>query len=194
MTSADRFDLFTGVHKGLRAALFETHALLARTDFGAIEDATLAARGVDRLLAFLEEHAAHEDAVVLPAVEALSPELFVALREDHARIDGLQRDLAALAARLAGAGQAERAALGRRLHDRLGLLLAEHLRHMAREEQDVQRLLWAHHDDAALRAIHGRILGRIPPARSADWIGLILPALSAPERSALLGALVGRPS
>jgi hypothetical protein len=192
MTSTDRFDLFTGVHKGLRAALFETAALLARTDFAASDEAAQAARAVARTLGFLEEHAAHEDALVLPAVEALSPEVFVALREDHARADGLQRDLAALAARLPGAEAAERVAIGRRVHDRFGLLVAEHLRHMQREEQDVQRILWAHHADGDLRALHGRILARIAPPRAAEWIGLILPALSNPERAELLGALRAR--
>jgi hypothetical protein len=193
MTSTDRFDLFTGVHKGLRAALFETGALLARTDFAAADAAALAGRAVERVLGFLDEHAAHEDAVVLPAVEALCPEMFVALRDEHARVDGLQRDLAALTARLGGAEAAERVAIGRRVHDRFALVVAEHLRHMQREEHDVQRILWAHHTDDVLRALHGRILGRIPQPRSAEWLGLILPALSDPERAALLGALTARP-
>jgi hypothetical protein len=192
MSPASRFDLFTPVHKGLRAAMFDTGALLGRTDFGAREEALQAARAVERVLSLLDEHAAHEDAVVLPAVEALHPELFVALREDHARLDGLQRELGALAARLSPSEGAERAALGRRLHDRFGLAVAEQLRHMQREEHDVQRLLCAHRTDEELRALHGRILARIPPPRTAEWLGVILPALSIPERAALVGALAGR--
>jgi hypothetical protein len=189
MTSTDRYDLFTPVHKGLRAVLFETATLLARTDFATASEAAQAAGAVERAVAFLEEHAGHEDAVVLPAVEAIAPELFVALREDHARIDGLQRDLAALAARLGGATEAERVAVGHRLHDRFGIIVAEHLLHMQREERDVQRRLCAHLGDDELRALHGRILGRIPPERSAEWLELIRPALSRPERAALADAL-----
>jgi hypothetical protein len=192
MTSANRFDLFTPVHKGLRAALFETAALLARTDFASPAEAAQAARAVARVVAFLDEHAGHEDAVILPALEALSPELFVALREDHARIDGLQRELLALAARLAGATEAERVAVGRRLHDRFAIVVAEQLHHMQREEHEVQRTLCAHRADDELRALHGRILGRIPAPRTAEWVELILPALSGPERAALGAALAAR--
>jgi hypothetical protein len=192
MTSAARYDLFTAVHKGLRAAMFDAGALLGRTDFGDRGEALQAARAGERVLSLLDEHAAHEDAVVLPAVEALHPELFVALREEHARLDGLQRELAAFAARLARSEEAERASLGTRVHDRFGIAVAEQLRHMQREEHDVQRLLRAHCSDDELRAMHGRILARIPPPRSAEWLGIILPALSLPERVAVLGALVAR--
>lgn len=192
MTASTRYDFFTPVHKGLRAAMFEAGALLGRTHFGDREEALVAARSVERVISLLDEHAAHEDAVVLPAVEALQPELFVALRADHARLDGLQRELAAFAARVARAEDLERAAVGRRLHDRFGVVLAEQLRHMLREEQDVLRLLQAHLEDDELRALHGRILARIPPPRAAEWLGLMLPAVSIPERAALLAALVAR--
>jgi hypothetical protein len=192
MTSTTRYDLFTAVHKGLRATMFETGALLGRAHLGDRDEALPAARAVERVVSLLDEHAAHEDAVILPVVETLHPELFVALREDHARIDGLQRELAALVARLARSEDAERAPVGARVHDRFGIVLAEQLRHMQREEHDVQRLLRAHLGDDELRALHGRILARIPPPRSAEWLGIILPALSLPERTAVVGALVGR--
>ena len=193
MTSANRFQLFTFVHKGLRAALFECAGLRARTDFEAPEESGAAARSVARLAGLLDEHAEHEDAVILPVVEALSPECFIALRAEHARTDGLQRDLVALAGRLVEAGAAERPAIGRRLHDRTTVLVAEHLLHMQREEQEVQRLLWAHRTDDELRALEGQVLARMTPARRAEWLGLILPALSLPERAAFAGAPVARP-
>jgi hemerythrin HHE cation binding domain-containing protein len=192
MTSANRFDLFTPVHKGLRAVLFETAARLARTDFSVAAEAMQAARAVERVVAFLDEHAGHEDAVILPVVEAHVPELFIALREEHARLDGLQRDVTRLAARLGDASEAERIAIGRRLHDRFELVVAEHLHHMHREEHDVQRTLRAHRGDDELRALHARILGRIPPPRGAEWMELMLPALSGPERSALAADVAAR--
>jgi hypothetical protein len=102
---------------------------------------------------------------------------------------GLGREVLALAERLAGSTGLERVALGRRLHERLARLAAEHLVHMQREERDVNRSLWAHRTDEELRALHGRIVGSIPPERNAEWLGLILPALSLPERTALLAPL-----
>jgi hypothetical protein len=185
----DRHDLYTTVHKGLRALLFEAAALVARTDFAQPEEAARARERLDQLLAFLDEHAEHEDEVILPELVRIAPELHADLRSAHARVHGLQAEIAALAARLPGASLAERVSLGRRLHERLGLLVAEHLRHMEQEEVTTNRMLWAHKSDDELRAMHARIVGSIPPARLAEWFGSILPALNGAERGALLGGM-----
>jgi hypothetical protein len=184
-----RLDMYGTVHKGLRASLFATAALAGRTDFASAEESAAAAAATERLLRFLDEHARHEDGVVMPVLAELAPELHADLRAEHARTDGLQREVEATAARLAGAAPAERVSLGRRLHERLLRLAAEHVHHMQREEQEANRALWAHLDDAALEALHGRIVGAIPPPRLAEWLALMLPALSLPERAALLGGL-----
>jgi hypothetical protein len=189
MTTTTRLDLFSSVHKGLRAALFETATLVARTDFADADAAGSVASRCVMTLRFLEEHAEHEDAVVMPELAALAPELHVALQSDHARTDGLQREIAQLLERLARANAAERVSLGRRVHDRIWALAAEHVRHMQREEQEAMRMLWAHRSDAELQALHGRVLARIAPPRTAEWLALMLPAMSVPERAALIGEL-----
>lgn len=185
-----RLDLYGTVHKGLRAALFSTAAKAAGSDFTSAAEARAAAGAVRDLLGFLDEHAALEDGVIMPELERIGPEVHAALQADHSRLDGLQRDLATVAERIESADDAAmREALGRRLHDRLGRLAAEHLLHMQREEQDASRLLWAHRSDEELRALHVRITGRIPPPRMARWLAIMLPAVSAPERAAMLGGL-----
>ena len=184
-----RLDLFSNVHKGLRAALFEAATLVARTDFASADAAGAAASHCMATLRFLEEHAEHEDAVVMPELKALSPELHVALQSDHACTDGLQRELAQLLERLDRATLAERVSLGRRIHDRVWTLAAEHVRHMQREEQDAMRMLWAHRSDDELRAMHGRILARIAPRRTSEWLALMLPAMSVSERASIIGEL-----
>ena len=189
MTTTTRPDLFSNVHKGLRAALFESATVVAQTDFASAEEAQEAAARCVTLLRFLEEHAAHEDAVVMPELKALSPELHVVLQEEHARTDGLQRELASLVERLERASALERVSLGRRIHDRLWALGAEHVHHMQREEQDAMRMLWAHRTDDELRALHARILSRIAPPRTAEWLALMLPAMSISERAAMIAEL-----
>jgi hypothetical protein len=185
-----RLDIYGTVHKGLRAALFSATARAAGCDFASAAEARAAAATARELIGFLDEHAALEDAVIMPELARLGPETQAALHDDHSRLDGLQRDLAAVAERLEVAGDAAmRETLGRRLHDRLGRLAAEHLLHMQREEQEGNRILWAHRSDEELRALHGRVTGSIPPARLARWLAIILPAVSGPERSAMLGGL-----
>jgi hypothetical protein len=173
-TRMTRFDLYTTVHKGLRAGLFRALELAA---------------AVTRILGFLAEHAEHEDDHVLPSLARHCPELAADLRSDHARTHGLEVELAQLVERLGGAGATERGSLGRRIADRLANLAAEHLRHMGVEESQGNRVLWANLGDGELLAIHGRIVGSVPPPRMAQWMELMLPTMSSSERVELVGGL-----
>jgi hypothetical protein len=182
----DRVDLYSVIHKGLRAALFDGALAVQRTDFG--RDAACAAtiERVRHLLGLLDEHAGHEDASILPVLRCDAPVVCEELEAEHARLGGLQLDVARLLERVAGATGAERLSLGRRLHERMGGLVAAHLVHMEREEVAGNRALWAHRSDAELLDIHRRIVGSIPGPRMREWAVFLLPALPEPERDRLL--------
>src|SRR5262249_200909 len=66
---------FNNVHKAVRAGLFETSLQVARTDFHDPEAAAAAARNVVELMDFLDDHAGHEQAFVLPELASLAPAL-----------------------------------------------------------------------------------------------------------------------
>jgi hypothetical protein len=185
----NRPDLYSTVHKGLRAGLFRATEIAASTDFAGEAAAARAGTAVSRMLGFLAEHAEHEDRCVMPSIAAHCPELAADLANDHSRTHGLEVELSQLVRRLAEANVAERVSLGRRIQDRMANLAAEHLRHMGVEESQANRVLWANLGDAELLAIHGRILGAIAPARMAQWMELMLPAASHPERVAMVGGL-----
>ena len=76
----NRVDLYHIPHRAIRALLFDTTLLFGRTDFAIEAEARLAISAGERLLGFLHEHAEHEDAAMLPEIEALSPELAAELR------------------------------------------------------------------------------------------------------------------
>lgn len=186
----ERIDLFAVVHKALRAELFAAATLAARTDFRSATEAARASAAARALVGLLEDHAEHEDAVVLPELASIAVELHAAIAADHARLEALHREVLSIAGRVdAAATDGERAPLGRRLHDRLGRLAAEHLLHMQREEVEVNRALWAHRTDEALVALHARITGRIPPDRKAAMLAAMLAAASLPERIGLIATL-----
>ena len=181
-----RLDLFLAVHKGIRAELFETVRLVARTDFAERAGAQSAAARVQRSFCFLEEHAHHEEQHIFAELRPHAPVLCAELDNEHSRIDGLMLEVVRLLARLDEAPAAECAGLGRRLHSALGCFVAEYLRHMEREEGETNRRLWAHFSDEQLGGMQGRIIAAIEPARLAQWMELILPELNAPERARLL--------
>jgi hypothetical protein len=185
----DRLDLFTPLHKGLRAALFGAVGAAARADFRDEDESRAALSAVTDLLGFLAEQAAHADAVVWPEIAAAGPELGASLRADRVRVAGVESRCAELAARAAEASGIARVAIGRRLHASLALLASEHLVHMDRLETQANRLLWAHRTDEDLRALEARILALIPAERLGAWLALIVPSCCATERDAILGRL-----
>jgi hypothetical protein len=184
-----RFDLYGKAHKGIRSTLFETAARLARTDFADDAEVEAAAGAVKRLVATLEKHAAVEDGIVMPELRAVAPLVFHDLASEHARVDGLQAKVATLARGLERALAVERGAAGPRLLDLVHALVAAHLQHMAREEGEANRALWAHRSDDEIRALHRRILAASTPAETAAFLTTVLPAVSRPERIELVASL-----
>jgi len=181
----NRPNLYRPIHKGLRSLLFDTTARVARTDFGDPAEADAAVGAVGLLLDLLDDHAGHEDTFVVPEVSSLAPPLAAQLESDHGRLEGLQAELRALLPR-ARAGDASALEAGELLGRGLNLLVAEHLRHMDREETQAMAVLWAHKSDAELFAIEGKIRGSIPPEKMARFARILLPALSTPERVMML--------
>ena len=185
----NRLDLFVFIHKGIRRILFDTTLKVAATDFSAGGEGILAAEARARRLGFLESHATDEDAIILPEISELAPELYIDLRAEHARLEGLQSEIHGIVERLRTANEPEAVSLGRRLSERLCSLTSLQLNHMAREETEVNRVLWAHRTDPQLQLLRERILDRNTPEQLAEWYALSLPAMNALERRILLSGL-----
>jgi len=184
----NRPNRYQPIHKALRAALFDATALVARTEFAHPAEAAAAARTVATLLDLLDGHAHHEEALVMPEVAKHAPALVAALETDHGRLDGLQAELRALLPRTCSDVTPEREAAGQLLGRALNLLVADHLRHMDREESEAMPVLWAHLTEAELDVMDGRIRAAVPAERMPVMMRLMLPAMSTPECAALLSA------
>jgi len=170
----------------MRRSLFETALLLARTDFGSPAETAAAEEATTTCLGYLREHAEHEDRHVIPRLAELDAALAAALEVDHPRLERAAIAIDTLWPRIgAAASGPARAALGRELVRRFQAFVAQQLQHMDREEREVMAVLWAGMTDAEIGAISGRIIADIPPARMAELMALILPALSRPEREAM---------
>jgi hypothetical protein len=180
-----RIDLFTPIHKGLRRNLFETAIALGRTDFTSPLETAAAEKLVGECLGFLREHAEHEDRHVLPEIARLAPVLAAAMAEEHPELERAAIAIDSLWPRFAPLGPEERLAMGGELARRFQALVALQLRHMDREEREVNAVFWANLQDRDLGALSRRIVVSIPPARLLTWQQqVLLPAWSAPERAA----------
>ena len=123
---------------------------------------------------------------MLPEIAWLAPELAGAMAEEHPELERAAIAIDSLWPRFAFLAWDERLAMGAELARRFQALVAMQLRHMEREEREVNAVFWAGMEDRELAALNRRIVVSIPPARLLTWQSRVLmPALSAPERAAV---------
>jgi Hemerythrin HHE cation binding domain len=192
--AAPRFDIYAGIHKGLRLMLADLITSAGRVDPG---DAASVQRLVDEVEAaadFCVAHLEHENACVHPALERAQPGTSQRIATEHV---AHERDIEALRAHaraLPGCAAEDRPAACRALYHALSLFTAHNLAHMHLEETEHNAVLWAHLDDAGILAIHDQILARLSPAEMTMSLRWMLPAVAPAERLALLGGMRDAPA
>jgi hypothetical protein len=185
-TQPARLDLYTGIHKALRACMADALLALGRMDPDDDLELADATERVMQLLDFCAGHVHHENEFVHTAIEARAPGAAAALARDHEEHEREIARLAAAVGALRGAPRAERATLAAALYAELGLFVAGNFRHMRREEVEHNAVLWACYTDAELAQIQDALIGSIPPQELLETMRWLVPALNHAERVALL--------
>ncbi len=188
------FDLYRDIHKAIRSELFSVTEEAGRTDpsdrvgrqalFGHVAD----------VMGLLVEHAEHEDGAIGPVLDRELPDLQARIVDDHEalerRIEGL-RDQAATAA-AAPDGQPRRDL--HRLYVELASFTGTYLLHQDLEERVVMPALEETVGVEQVMAIHGAIVGPMPPEQMARSVALMLPAMNVDDRAEFFqGMAAGAP-
>jgi hemerythrin-like domain-containing protein len=175
-----RVDLFTSIHKALRAIIYDTGPGVQVFDAGGPERAAVLER-LERTLGMLEEHHELEERAVFPHVRRFEPEMVTQLEAQHEEVRRRLGTTGNALAVVRGAGiddgQAAAAQLNRRFND----LVAYYLTHLAYEEDTALPATQRHFSDDELQAMQAEILGAITPDRYADWMKWMLSALNRVE-------------
>ena len=182
---AGRFDIYGGVHKGLRSFMADTLVAVGRMDANDPADVAGTLAQVRGLLEFCREHLHAENQFLHPAMEARRPGSACDTAKDHdGHLDGfeqLETDVLAIERAKNGAG----ADAALRLYRRLALFVAENLEHMHVEETANNAVLWATHNDEELVEIHQAIVASVSPAMMAVFLRWAVPAMTPAERAGL---------
>lgn len=184
---APRFDMYTGIHKALRAFMADTLLAVGRMDPADPADVDQAAERVLQLLGFCGGHLAHENAFVHAAIEARSPGGSARISFEH---EEHAREIAALAdrvARLRLAAPAQKAPEALALYRELALFVAANFQHMHVEETAHNALLWARYSDAELVEVHDALVASIPPEEMMVTARWLVPFMNPAERAMLVG-------
>ena len=182
----ERYDLYGPIHKGLRLAHAEMMTRLARADYAA---AGSLLDDLNRHLDLCRRHLTDEDRHVHPALEARRPGATAELERQHdEHRDDFERLTRTIAA-VERAAPAERAEAGRQLFLTFTTFVAADLAHMHEEETQVFATLCELFSDEELQALEMAIIADLAPAENIAFMRLIIPAVSAAERAALLGGV-----
>jgi hypothetical protein len=183
---APRFDMYSGIHKALRALMADTLLALGRMDPADEAEVAQVTERVLQLLGFCGSHLAHENAFVHPAIEARAPGGSERIAHEHEEHEQHIAGLSRLVAQLQVAPAAGRAAVAQSLYRELALFIAGNFEHMHVEETAHNAVLWARYTDAELAALHDALVGSIPPDEMMQVARWMVPFINAPERAAML--------
>lgn len=183
---APRFDIYSGIHKALRAFMADTLLAVGRMDPMDEQDVSQVENRVLQLLGVCGGHLAHENAFLHPAIEARAAGASDRIAHEHEEHTRAIAQLAELVAQVRGAAPPKRDAAALRLYRGLALFVAENFQHMHVEETAHNAVLWARYTDAELLAIHDALVASIPPDEMMSVARWLVPFMNPMERFQLL--------
>jgi len=160
----ERYNSFNIIHKGLRAALYETALQLQRTDFTETELAEEAVNRVKEVVMLFEGHAHKEDLFVLPMINEYEPSVVAAFNAEHEEDERLGKELNQAVDKVLQSGTSlEKTVSGRALTESFVRFMVFNLNHMAKEEDIINKILWRYYSDEEIKAVSTRIGQSSPP-------------------------------
>ncbi len=185
-----KIDLFTQIHKAVRAMLYDTGRQLQTADLGNEQEVQETLDRLELVLEMLQEHAKHEDYYIFPVLEAVAPGTTHESEQEHRAHEEKLEHLHALMQQLKTTPTVEaRQAQGRALNRCYADFLAFQLVHMNHEEEQVLSATQDHLQPDTLLAIRRQIQANSNAANYNKWVAWMLSSLSMPELISLFEQL-----
>lgn len=177
-----RYNVFYQVHKGLREMLYQTASQLQHTDFVKTDETLAVATQMTAVLALFDQHAHTEDNFILTAIEVYEPAVATLFEEEHVQDHVLSNKLTNLLNMLQAVNEpCERNELGSAIHYAFIEFLVFNLKHMAKEEDVLNNLLWKYYSDDQLQALTQKILAYLQPDALQQYSAWMMRGLSCNE-------------
>jgi len=163
-----RYNMFNNIHKALRALLYEESVALLQCDFTVRAEAERISKRVMEVVDLFENHADTEDNYILPLIMEYEPSVSLAFQEEHIADKELCLKLRFLALQLPDTQEpAEAEQTGRFLQFAFQEFVIFNLKHMAKEEDILNNLLWRYYEDAQLKVFTRNIIAAQSPEKLA---------------------------
>ena len=189
MNASERLNLYTQIHKGLRASMSEVLVRVGRTDPRDADEVAAAVADVRGLIEFARDHLKHEEQIIHPALEARRPGASGETHADHLHhVESFGQIESSLRAVERSSG-AERGRAVERLYRQLALFVAANFEHKHVEETENHAVLCACYSEQEIVELHQKIVASVQPAALMVALRWMLPASNASERAAALAGM-----
>jgi hypothetical protein len=186
----ERYNSFNLIHKGLRASLYQTALQLQQADFTDEQATEEAINRVREIVMLFEGHAQKEDRFVLPAIEAYEPSVVATFEAEHVEDERLGDQLQACVKKLEEATEfLEKIIAGRELNEAFVGFTVFNLKHMAKEEDIINKILWRYYSDDEIMAITRKIAASVEPWIQDFYAGWMLRGINDIEATEWIKAI-----
>jgi hypothetical protein len=182
----ERDDLFTNIHKAIRAGLFDLVTTAGATDWTDPGDVDRVAGKWRRMHALLDDHTHHEDDHILRILDPHDPAATEAAESQHHALDEWLDELASWVDAIVADPDPVR---GLALYRELALFCADYLTHIHDEETTVMARVWELCTDAEIAATRAAFMADMNPATLDTSLRLMLPAIDPAGRAALVAGI-----
>jgi hypothetical protein len=184
-----RDDLFTNIHKAIRAGLFELITTAGATDWNDPSQLDVFEEKWQRMHQLLDAHTRHEDECILRILDSSDPASTRAAAEQHRSLDMWLDEIANWVGAIVADPDSVR---GLALYRELALFCADYLTHIHDEETLVMYRVWELCTDEDIAATRAAFMADTDPAVLDTSLRLLLPSIDPPARTALVAGIAAR--
>ena len=176
-----RYNIYTLIHKGLRASLCQNLVDLGKLDDTDDDAVTHQLDLTNNLLNFCRDHLAHENKFIHPVIDGLDGNP-LQTADDHQEHEMEIRELLRKIAVIKNLHGKEKASALHAFYAVFSLFVAENFIHMRIEETHNAQLLWKHFSDEEIHAIEQKIVSSLSPEENLLGLLMVLPNITHSER------------
>lgn len=178
-----RDDLFTNIHKAIRAGLFDLIVLTGATDWTDAEETDRVHLAWRRMHTLLVAHTEHEDGYILRILDPHDPAATESVARQHPALDRWIGEIDDWMNAIVADPDPAR---GLALYRELSLFCADYLVHTHHEETEVMARVWELCTDDELAATRAAFMADTSPEVLDISLRLMLPAVDAPTRTEMV--------
>jgi hemerythrin-like domain-containing protein len=178
--------MFSAPHKALRRTMAAFSTLAGQTNYNDVEAVEKLKTYGKEMFYLLSSHAENEDKIILSALESRLPGASEHDKQDHIKIEKLQRELEVHLNILSTSVTADEAY---DFYLKFAAFHSLYLEHTDEEERVTQKLIWENFSTEEQITIRSSIVAKMKPEPYAVWLKHMIPAQNESENRMMLGAM-----